>query len=294
MHKAFYLDYLTFEKRFSSHTLTAYETDLNQFFSFLEENYQVKTVSDVSHHYIRSWIVEMLTDLELSTTSVNRKISCLKSYFKFLIKNKVIEFNPMVKIVSPKKTDKLPQFVDKKAMNELFDQKYFENDFEGQRDRLMLLLFYQTGIRLSELIGIEWMDVDIGRKELKVLGKRNKERIVPLTDEVMYSIDTYKVLYDLINIEDSNSVFITKKGKTIYPKLVYDQVNHYLGCITTLKKKSPHVLRHTFATHMLNNGADLNTIKEILGHSSLAATQVYTHNSFEKIKSIYNSAHPRA
>lgn len=294
MRKDTFFDYLIFEKRFSSHTITAYRKDLDQFSSFIEERYAVVNDEEITHHFVRDWIVDLLSNQELSASSVNRKISTLKSYFKFLIKQKVLSKNPMLKIVSPKKPGVLPGFVDVKAMDELFTEDLFDDSFNGVRDHLIILLFYQTGMRLSELIGITLKDVDFGQHEVKVLGKRNKQRIIPLTFEVESLIRKYldyRVEYDTSNNE---SLFITEKGKTIYPGLVYKTVNFYLGQVTTLKKKSPHVLRHTFATHMLNNGADLNVIKEILGHSSLAATQVYTHNSFEKIKSIYNMAHPRA
>lgn len=294
MFKQQFFDYLSFERRFSPNTLKAYRNDLQQFFSFLNEEYELSDVKDVNHQYIRSWIIELLTDQELSPSSVNRKISCLKSYFKFLMRNKVIQHNPMLKIVSPKKKKRLPSFVEEKAMMELFDDVAFDSGFVGLRDQLILHLFYATGIRLSELIDLKIKDVDFVKKEIKVLGKRQKERFVPVSDDLLVLFNNYLKEREFYDEQKEECVFLTEKGKTIYPKLVYNVVNKSLGEVTTLKKKSPHVLRHTFATHMLNNGADLNVIKEILGHSSLAATQVYTHNSFEKIKSIYNQAHPRA
>jgi len=244
---------------------------------------------------IRSWIVSLVSN-SISSRTINRKISTLKSYYKFLLKENIVKTNPMVKIISPKTNKNIPEFVAKEKMDILFDDIEFGNDFEGTRNRLIIELFYFTGMRLTELIELKDKDIDENNQRLKVLGKRNKERIIPFSNVLLDSIKNYRLAKDKIleGKESNNYLFITSKGKKIYEKLVYRVVNSYLGKVSTLKKKSPHVLRHTFATHMLNNGADLNAIKEILGHANLSATQVYTHNTVEKLKSIYKQAHPRA
>lgn len=247
----------------------------------------------ISHYEIREWIVYLMEN-NISARSINRKISTLKSFFKFLHREGHITKNPLLKISSPKNQKKLPSFVEKNKMDLLLDKIEFANDFEGVRDSLIIEILYLTGIRLSELINIKLTDVDFGEKAIKVLGKRNKERLVPITNELINSINYYIKHRNQLKHIENNYLLLTQKGEKVYPKLIYRIVNRYLELVTTIEKKSPHVLRHTFATHMLNNGADLNAIKEILGHANLSATEVYTHNTFEKLKSIYKQAHPRA
>ena len=285
--------YLETEKRFSPHTLAAYSNDLSQFRSFILEEYQLEQPEKATTSIIRSWLVS-LTESGISPRSVNRKITTLKTFFRFCMRQRLVKENPMLKIQSPKQKKRLPEFVEEKRMTQLLDDIPFEADFEGMRDRLILEVFYATGMRRAELIGLKVADVDIYAGTLKVLGKRNKERILPISSELGQRISQYMELRKAIDIESSPFLFLTARGKKLYPKLVYRKVNHYLSLVTTGEKKHPHILRHTFATHMLNHGADLNAIKELLGHANLSATQVYTHNSFEKLKEIYNQAHKRA
>ncbi|MAD50033.1 MAG: integrase [Flavobacteriales bacterium] len=287
-----YLDYLLLEKRYSSHTVKAYRTDLKLFQSYLKEIYTI-SIDKTNHAMIRSWLVEELNNGN-SARTVNRKITSLKSFFKYLVKEEVIKDNPTLKISSSKTSKKLPQFVGLDDMNKLLDKLNFNNEYSGKRDRLIIEIFYSTGIRLSELINIKLKDVDTIKSQVKVLGKRNKERIIPLTKELKKSIDNYMGLRMNEKAIDRSYLLLTDSGKKLNPSMVYRKVNDLLKGVTTIDKKSPHILRHTFATHMLNNGADLNVIKELLGHASLSATEVYTHNSIGKLKQIFNNAHPRA
>lgn len=288
-----FFQYLQFEKRIAKHTLTAYKSDIAQFQDYLKSEYAIEDQLDVSHTIIRSWVVSLM-EKGLNPRSVNRKITTLKTLYKFLMREGLQNKNPMLKIQSPKTAKRLPVFVEEENINQLFDKQEPSSDFELNRDHLILLLLYSTGIRLAELVGLKVSDLDINQKTIKVLGKRNKQRIIPIGAEI---IDTYQAYLANLSSQEfehhSNQLFRLKNGKAIYPKMVYRLVNDNLASITTLDKKSPHVLRHTFATHLLNNGADLNAIKELLGHSSLAATQVYTHNSIEKLKNIYKQSHPR-
>ncbi len=290
-----FFQYLETEKRCSLHTLRAYRVDLAQFFSFIEKQFQVKKYSGIKPVMIRSWIVSMM-DNGISPRTINRKLSSLKSLFKYLSRENIVTFNPVLKVIPPKTSQSLPVFVDKKGMESLLDEIEFESGFCGVRDKLVIEMFYLTGIRLSELIMMEKKNIDLVQEQIKVLGKRNKERIIPINGMLVQSIINYiKVRNSEIGYGDNdNYLFLTEKGNKLYEKLVYGIVNSYLGKVSTINKKSPHVLRHTFATHMLNNGANLNTIKEILGHSNLAATQIYTHNTIDKLKLIYEQAHPRA
>jgi integrase/recombinase XerC len=294
IYKELFLNYIKFEKRYSLNTFSAYKKDLEQFFSFLLSDYQTEDEITINHLMIRSWLVHLMEN-KISPRSVNRKITTLKSFFKFLKKEGVIVENPMSKILSPKTNKRLPGFVEKDKMDQLFDKIIFENNYIEQRNKLILELFYATGMRLSELVNLQMNDIDIHNSNIKVLGKRNKERIIPFSNKIQETIIQY---IDLKNNTfpslKENSFFLTKGGKKIYQKLVYRVVNYYLSMITTIDKKSPHILRHTFATHMLDNGADLNAIKEILGHANLSATQIYTHNTIEKLKTIYKQAHPKA
>ncbi len=291
-----FLKYLEYEKRYSAHTLTAYHTDLDQFFIYLNAQFETKDVKEINHFYIRSWIVSLI-EAKLSTRSVNRKITVLKSFFKFLMREKAVELNPMIKIQSPKNSKRLPVFVDKIKMQEVLAPENFENTFIGIRNKLIFELFYSTGIRLSELSNLKPENINFATQTIKVLGKRNKERLVPIAAPLATLIEHYlaerKKLLEQKDII-STLVFLKENGAAVNQKTIYHVVRKHLGKNTTLQKKSPHVLRHTFATHMLDNGADINAVKEILGHSSLAATQVYTHNTIEKLKNVHKLAHPRS
>jgi integrase/recombinase XerC len=296
MNVELFIKYLRYEKRFSEHTITSYETDLIQFRNFVLANSEKNGDSYVPEYQdIRLWISQLASG-GVSAVSINRKLSTLKSYCKYLMKQGIITKNPMAKVVSPKKKKRLPEFVQEDQMNKLDSSAVFTEDFSGIRDRFMLELFYNTGMRLSELINIKHGDMDEQGGTVKILGKRNKERICPVNN---YTINIYREYLGSkieagFETDKSTYLFLTDKGQKLYGNFVYRKVIHYLSLVTSIDKKSPHVLRHTFATHMLNNGADLNAIKELLGHAGLAATQVYTHNTFGKIKSIYKQAHPRA
>ena len=291
-----FIDYLQYEKRVSPHTVTAYEHDLSQFFSFLQEKLEINQLPDVHTEDIRAWIISLLEDESLQAKSVNRKISAVRAFYRYKLKIKELTTNPTLSIHAPKIPKKLPQYVDVKDMEHLFSDIPFEDSFEGVRDRTILELFYATGMRLSELLNIKTQDIHLQDNTVKVLGKRNKERIIPFGNKLSELLTIYLGYLEKKFVEGTknNYIFVTAKGEQLYPKAVYRIVRKYLDMVTTIDKRSPHVIRHTFATHMLNNGADLNAIKTILGHSSLASTQVYTHNSIEQLKSIYNQAHPRA
>lgn len=288
-----FLNYLKFEKRYSQHTIISYDTDLTCFFDYVITQYGETPIHQLSHIYIRSWLAT-LKDEGLTSKSINRKISSLKSFFKYQLKTGVIQQTPMAKIISPKNEKRLPSFVADKDIKTLFDHVEFPDNWQGKTERLLMLLFYNTGMRLSELINLKDSQIHSSNRTLKVLGKGNKERIIPIRFEILTQIKNYQQ-------EKSHSIdgrtdlfFVTEKGKPLSPRSVYSSVKKYLNLVTTIEKKSPHVLRHTFATHLTNNGADLNAVKELLGHSSLAATQVYTHNTIEKLKDVYKKAHPKA
>ena len=287
-----FLKYLQLEKRYSPHTVKAYQIDITQFQDYLDEAYE-SVLQNAKHPMVRSWLAQML-DYGISPRSVNRKISVLKSFYKFLLKEEKVKEDPTIKVVPPKMSKKLPVFVEEDQMRKLLDELDFTDGYAGVRDKLMIELFYSTGIRQAELIHLKINDIDLSSNVIKVLGKRNKERLIPLTLELRKKIEIYLKLRAELPVKYSSYLLLTNKGKKLYPNLVYRQVNHYLSQVTSLDKKSPHVLRHTFATHMLNNGADLNAIKELLGHANLSATQVYTHNTIDKLKKVYNQAHPRA
>ena len=281
-------EYISVEKRFSKNTVISYLQDLNQFFKFLSSEYNVSNSTEINFHLVRHWITRLLEN-GLEASSVNRKISTLKTYFRFLEREGYVKENPMFKIISPKAKKRLPIFLEEEKINNLLDDIKFESGFKGQRDKLIIELFYLTGMRLSELINIKIKDLNFNNFEVKVIGKRKKERIIPLSDKIIKSI---KMIIDNKNSEDY--LFTNTKGDKLYNKMIYRVVIKYIGKVSSMKKKSPHILRHTFATHMLNNGADINAIKELLGHSNLSATQVYTHNTIEKLKKIYHQSHPRA
>jgi integrase/recombinase XerC len=281
-------DYLKSEKRFSENTCVAYENDLNQFVEFAQINRQ-EELKEVNYQIIRSWIVDLM-DGGSSSRSVNRKLSTLRTFYRWCLKQGFTDNNPMLKIKGPKLEKRLPVFL---KQSEIEDDKLtplFSDDFDGVRDRLILELFYQTGIRLSELITLK--EVDVTNNSIKVLGKRNKERIIPISMELSKQISVYQK-HKILNAINAPYLLTLINGKNLYPKFVYRKINYYLGLVSSMDKKSPHVLRHTFATHMLNNGTGLETLKNILGHASLSATQVYTHSSFTQLNNIYSQAHPR-
>ncbi|HMT27773.1 MAG TPA: tyrosine-type recombinase/integrase [Bacteroidia bacterium] len=291
-----FLSHLQYEKRYSVNTLTAYETDLKQFFDYLKKEYDTEDIPSITHFFIRSWIVSLI-DAKISPRSVNRKITSLKSFFRFQQREKLLDSNPMLKIQSPKVGKKLPAFIDVAKMDLLFTEIQFEEGFRGIRDKVILELFYGTGMRLSELVNLVETDINFSNQHIKVLGKRNKERIIPLSGNMIMALKQYlteRTVFINENNSSTKALFLDNRCNKIYTKFVYRLVKKYLGQVTTGDKKNPHVLRHTFATHMLNNGAEINAVKEILGHSSLAATQVYTHNTIEKLKNIYKQAHPKA
>ena len=287
-----FLDHLQYQKRFSQHTLIAYKNDLFVFFHFLQKEYGEFDLAEIKPAYIRSWLVD-LKENGLTSKSMNRKISTLKSFFKYYMAEGAVSKSPLATLISPKMKKKLPVFLDEKATGVLFEKIVFPETFKGLTDHLILSLLYETGMRLSELIGLQEKNIDTFNLQVKVLGKRNKERIIPVSKDLLKEINIY--------IEEKVKKFIrtemlvaTESGKPLYPKYVYNTVKHYLSLCTTIQKKSPHVMRHTFATQVLNNGAALNDVKELLGHSSLAATQVYTHNTIEKLKEVFAQAHPKA
>jgi len=288
-----YINYLSLEKKCSSHTVLAYTKDLESFSSFCLQEYDSGVISDCVYSQIRSWVV-LLIDDGVSNRTVNRKIASLKSYYKFLLKVDEINVSPLAKHKALKVSKKVQIPFSIKEMESVLQDVGFENTFEGERDKLMIELFYATGIRKAELISLKVSDIDFNSKMIKVLGKRNKERIIPLTGVLVESLKLYLVHRKKIPTEtEIDSLFLTKKGAKIYDSLVYRVINLYFSMASSKLKKSPHVLRHTFATHLLNEGADLNAVKELLGHTSLAATQVYVHNSMAKLKEVYAKSHPR-
>ncbi len=288
-----FLQYLEYEKRYSKHTLTAYRKDLEQFREFLQYYYDNDNLHSANFQIVRSWIVQ-LVNAEVAASSIRRKLSSLKSYYKYSMVQGEIEHNPALDIQVPAIPERLPAFLSENEAHELLDEIVFPENFEGIRDRCILETFYATGMRLSELIGIGLKDLDRGNMQLRVMGKRSKERFLPVSQRLIALYDDYLPKREVLAQEGEESFFLTLAGKKLYPKLVYLLVNAYLGKVTTQEKKSPHVLRHTFATHMLNQGADINAVKELLGHANLAATQIYTHNTIEKLKHVYKLAHPRA
>ncbi len=289
-----FIQYIQFEKRYSYHTIIAYKKDIDQFFLFLKEQYEIIDEKKVNYLIIKSWIVKLMEN-NLSTRSINRKLSSLKTFFKYLIREEIISVNPMLKVTSPKTSKRLPEFVEKNKIEHLLNDIDFGDNFTAIRNKTIFEVFYATGIRSSELINLKEQDIDLKRSTIKVIGKRNKERIIPFSNKLSNLLEIYleKKHKEISEQKANTHLFVTIKGGKMYAKLVYIMINSYLNKVTTLSKKSPHVLRHTFATHMLNSGADLNAIKELLGHSNLSSTQIYTHNTIDKLKSIYNHAHPK-
>lgn len=291
-----FLDFLRYEKRFSSHTVVSYQTDLAQFTAFLKQEYEMEEPAQATHPLIRGWVVSLMSQ-DLDPRTVNRKVACLRSYYKFLLRTHVIQANPMLRIKAPKMAKKLPEFVPEESLNRLLNSFEFEATFAGARDQLVLEMLYGTGIRLSELLGIAEADVDAGARTVRVTGKGNKQRIVPLNPSLLQVLTKYEAarVAEFGPSPANSSLLRTDKDEPLYEKLVYRTVKKYLSQISTsAAHQHPHALRHAFATHLLGKGADLNAIKELLGHASLAATQVYTHLSVDRLKSVFEQAHPRA
>lgn len=292
-----FFDYLRFERRYSPHTVVSYQTDLRQFSAYLKATYELTEPAQADHTLIRSWVVELMQQ-HRDPRTVNRKIACLRSYYGYLLRTGAITKNPMLRITSPKVTKKLPDFVPEDSLNGLLNSFAFPDTFAGTRDQLILELLYGTGIRLSELIGIGHDDLSLPGRAVRVTGKGNKQRLVPLNPTLLAVLERYIAHQQREIAVESNArrvLLVTDKGEPLYEKFVYRTVKHYLSQITTATgQQHPHVLRHSFATHLLNKGADLNAIKELLGHANLAATQVYTHLSIDKLKSVFEKAHPKA
>lgn len=289
-----FLDYLKFEKRYSPHTLVSYETDLLSFNDFLEKFYGPTGLEAITAPYVRSWLAE-LKGKNVHTKSLNRKISTLKSFFKYQLKQGFLTSSPMDKVISPKIERRLPVFMKENETQELVKVlNESTEDWKTQNAKMLITIFYSTGMRLSELINLKEKQIDFSNSQVKVLGKGNKERIIPVSKSLLASINAYIELKKKEFVATGEELLITERGKKLYPKYAWLLVNHFLGEASTISKRSPHVLRHSFATHLVNNGADLNAVKELLGHSSLAATQVYTHNTIKKLKEVHKKAHPRA
>ena len=289
-----FLQYLEFEKRFSPHTISAYKSDLEQFDIFLKLTYEIEKVVDIRHIHIRAWIVELIQN-KITPRSINRKLSTLKTYFKFLKRRKTIKENPMLKVIAPKVGKRLPVVIKEIEIQHLFEEIDFGNGYPAVRDEMIMELLYSTGMRRSELIQLTPSHIDFHQQQIKVLGKGNKERLIPFAKKLSDHLKSYVLVRnEEFSLTNKDPLFLTNKGQKLYPKLVYNLVKKYLSQVTTVEQRSPHVLRHSFATHLSGNGADLNAIKELLGHSSLAATQVYTHNSIEQLKKVYQQAFPKA
>lgn len=290
-----FLRHLEYEKRASPHTILAYRKDLEQFADFLRTSFTMDQLEDAGHSEVRAWVVD-LVEQDLSTASVNRKIASLRSFYKFLLRDGQIAKDPTYKIKALKTSKRLPEFVQEAAMDKILEDMQFSSDFEGHRDKMVMEFLYATGVRLSELIQLRWKHVDLYRAQVKVLGKRDKERIIPFTKALIANIDAYKALFleSFGNLDQEDYFIVTIHREQVYPMMIYRIVKKHLDFFAQTSKRSPHLLRHTFATHLLNKGADLNAVKDLLGHANLAATQVYTHNTTEKLKAVFDQAHPKA
>ncbi|RZJ84811.1 MAG: integrase [Chryseobacterium sp.] len=289
-----FLTYIEHEKRYAVNTLSAYRSDLLQFQEFMVLEFNLR-LTEVKYLHVRNYMVKLMEN-NVGANSIGRKISTLKSFYKYLVRQKIISSTPMSQVKSPKSPKKLPVFVEEQQMDQLLDSTVVFNDtFPSVRDKLILETFFGTGIRLGELVGLKESDLNLFDESVRVVGKGNKERIIPMTKQLVDQLKSYLLLKSMQNFNNkSEFLFVTDKGTAVHRKFIYDMVKKYLSFVTTQDKKSPHVLRHSYATSLLNRGADLNAIKELLGHASLAATQVYTHNTIERLKSIYKQAHPKA
>ncbi len=289
-----FLDYLKFQKRYSAHTIRSYHDDLAQFFGFLQTHFGETSLDAIGHNHVRSWLAS-IRERDITARTINRKISSLKSFFKYLVKSGVLEQTPMRRVLTPKISKRLPDFITESDAGKLMGSLENSEDWKGLNTKMLISLFYTTGMRLSELVNLKETQVDFAKKQVKVLGKGNKERIIPIGQDAIVMIKDYIQLKKKEFAAPDSTLLVTERGRKMYPKYPYLLVRSFLSSeVKTLNKKSPHVLRHSFATHLSNNGADLNAIKELLGHSSLAATQVYTHNTIEKLKNVYKKSHPKA
>jgi integrase/recombinase XerC len=290
--KEAFLNYLRFEKRYSQYTIISYQNDLEQFLSFVIAEFDRPGIAEINAAIVRSWLAHLKQEEDLTAKSINRKISTLKSFYKFLMREGIVETTPMSIINAPKSNKRLPVYVEEKDIQTLFDYVEFSDDWKGRTEKLVLQLFYNTGMRVSELVNLKTSQIDSAYNHIKVLGKGNKERIIPVNKELIANLQDY--IKHKPGDGNSGQVFVNEKGKPLYARQVYNMVKKNLSLVTTVNKKSPHILRHSFATHLTSNGADLNAVKELLGHSSLAATQVYTHNDIERLKEVFKKAHPKA
>ncbi len=291
-----FLNYIQYEKRYSAHTCSAYKTDLLQFGEFLRIYQQEPELENAQNKQIRAWVVALMKDANTASTT-QRKLSSVRAFFKFLLQQGEIKKTPFVGIHLPKKSQRLPVYLEESATEKLFEPnaEIFKTDFAGVRDLCMLQLLYATGMRRAEIIGLKLNSINANQGLLSVLGKGNKMRLIPMPPDLLASINAYvAVRGENFPHSEEETLLLTDRGKAIYAKFVYDKVHHYLGMVSDAEKRSPHVLRHTFATHLTNAGADLNAIKELLGHASLAATQIYTHNSIARLKEVYDKAHPKS
>lgn len=287
-------NYLVYEKRYSPHTILSYKNDIQQFSEYIEKVYNIYNLLEVDHYMIRSWLVDLMQK-KMTTKTINRKFSTLRTFFLFLKRENKIKTNPTKKVIAPKIGKRLPSIIQKKEINDLLGNTWFSNNFFGVRDKTIIVILYNTGMRRAELINLKDNDFDFYNKTLKVLGKGNKERIIPMTDELVESIKFYfEKRNDYFERNDFLNTLVTDKGNKLYPKFVYNTVNKYLNIVSTVEKKSPHILRHSLATHLADEEVELNAIKTLLGHANLSATQIYTHNSIEKLKRAYKKAHPKA
>ena len=289
-----FVNYLVYEKRYSPNTIISYKNDIKQFYKYIENSYSVYDIKGINHYMIRSWLVDLMQN-DISPKSINRKFSSLRTYFLFLKREGKIDVNPTKKVIPPKTGKRLPSIVQKKEMDFLLDELVFSENFHGYRDKVIISILYNTGMRRAELINLKDHDFDYVSGTVKVLGKGNKERIIPLTYDVISLLKTYMDIRNSFFENNSfNYTILTDKGNKLYPKFVYNVVTKYLSMVSSVDKKSPHVLRHSIATHLADEDVELNAIKTMLGHANLSATQIYTHNSIEKLKRAYKKAHPKA
>ncbi|RIW18620.1 integrase [Algoriphagus lacus] len=290
-----FINYLEFEKRSSTHTVLAYRHDLEQLQDFVSVSFEIQDIADCTHSELRAWVID-LVEQGLTSTSVNRKIATLRSFYKFLLRSRVITQDPTYKLKSLKNPKKLPEFIQEVTIESVLEEDVYAPTFEGQRDRMVMEFLYLTGVRLSELTGLKWSAINLIEDQVKVLGKRKKERIIPITKTLKQNILSYQKVFEerFPKLGMNHYFIVSNKGEQSYSMMIYRIVRHYLDLFAQNTRRSPHLLRHTFATHLLNKGADLNAVKDLLGHANLAATQVYTHNSMEKLKAVFEQAHPKA